>query len=111
MQSFLRTLAVLLLAAFAAGNVANAAMKTEMSLGMSAVGVNGKVGVCQGCVGMDAAGMDVAGMNCDQACVQSLTALPAPQVMSMDGLAADIGRSIARVIVGRSGPPEPHPPR
>ena len=88
MPNVLRMLTFFLLAAFVAGSVANASATTGM------------------CVDVDAAAMD-----CDQACVQPLTALPPLNAAFSNGLAGEIARPLARVITGRSGPPEQHPPQ
>jgi hypothetical protein len=102
MPNVLRMLTFFLLAAFVAGSVANASATTGMSVGMPMVGADD----CRGCVDVDAAAMD-----CDQACVQPLTALPPLNAAFSNGLAGEIARPLARVITGRSGPPEQHPPQ
>lgn len=100
----MRMLAFLLLAAFVAGSVANAAATTVMSVGMSMAGTDDMAADC--CVDVDAAAMD-----CDQACVQPLTALPPLNAAFSNGLAGEIARPLARAITGLSGPPEQHPPQ
>ena len=106
MPNVLRMLTFFLLAAFVAGSVANASATTGMSVGMPMVGADDAAGDCRGCVDVDAAAMD-----CDQACVQPLTALPPLNAAFSNGLAGEIARPLARVITGRSGPPEQHPPQ
>ncbi len=104
MPSFLRMLALLLLAAFVAGSVANAAATTGMSVGMSMAGIDDMAADC--CVDVEGAAMD-----CDQACGQPLTALPALRAALWDGPTVEPALPRARAIAGRSGPPEQQPPQ
>ena len=104
MPNVLRMLTFFLLAAFVAGSVANASATTGMSVGMPMAGIDEAAAYC--CVDVEAAAMD-----CDQACVQPLTALPPLNAAFSDGLAGKIARPLARVITGRAGPPEQQPPQ
>ena len=97
-------LAFLLLAVFAVGTVTDAAMATRMSVGMAVA---------------DAAVMDCSDCGekgnmplvCEQACVQSSAAIPVSLPIEIARESDSTSRSLARGLVGRTGPPERHPPR
>lgn len=107
MAKHLRVLVILMLAAFAAGTVAQAASVAAMDAKMALTAVDGAdKGGCQGCPDGDG---DTP--PCDTVCVSPVLAVvpaaeaalpeaePAPASIVADGLA------------GAAGPPEPSPPR
>ena len=99
-----------LLTAFAVGSVAHATSATAMSLKMAlADGGAMDMADCQGC-GSDNEGDD-GGLGCDMVCVAPLLANLSPEgsVPAVTGISPS-----ARAfydLVGRTGPPEPYPPR
>lgn len=99
-----------LLTAFAVGSIAHAAGTTTMSLKM-ALGDAGVVDMadCQGC-GTDTDG-DEGGLDCDVVCVAPILAYLSPEegVPAVTGLTPSV-RAFYN-LVGRTGPPEPSPPR
>ena len=98
------------LTAFAGGSVANVTSATTMSLKMAlADGGAMDMADCQGC-GSDNEGDD-GGLGCDMLCVAPLLANLSPEgsVPAVTGISPS-----ARAfydLVGRTGPPEPYPPR
>ncbi len=99
-----------LLTAFAVGSVANATGATTMSLKMAlADGGAMDMADCQGC-GADNEGDD-GGLSCDMVCGAPLLANLSPEgsVPTVTGLSPSACDFYD--IVGRTGPPEPYPPR
>lgn len=107
MKRLARIFALLMLATFVAGTVVHAAATTEMSLHMTvAAAADADMNDCGGCEETT-----WIAVTCDQSCVQPLVALPVS--MSADAaLAPKSPRlSVPHGLVGRTGPPERHPPR
>jgi hypothetical protein len=103
MHALARILAMVLLATFAAGSVANAWNATSMSLAMSAAAMDDE-GDCTGYPEDDG----TAG-TCDLAGVD-LFAILLPET-GFPPLRADIAGAVAERSHGHTGPPEPYPPR
>jgi hypothetical protein len=105
MKQLVRILAVLLLAAFTAGTFAHAAATTDMSVGM-VMAADFDMDDCDGC-SEQSSGM----VTCDQGCIQSFAALPASASAETALAPASLRLSVPHGLVGRTGPPERHPPR
>lgn len=110
MQPLARILMIVLVAAFAAGSVAHAASATSIAVKMALAGAGGmNMTDCEWC-GTDGDDDDADG-TCDLVCVTTLIAtvgcdtVPQPPVMTHAA-----GESVCG-FVGRTGPPEPYPPR
>lgn len=107
MSKIARILAVVFLAVFAAGTAAHAAAATDMSLKMSMASMDAGGDMdCTGCPGDE--GQAAA---CDQFCVTTPAALCAPA-----GIGLPDGADVVAILLGsrpdgRTGPPEPYPPR
>lgn len=106
MSNLARILAVVFLAAFAAGTAAHAAAATDMSLKMSMSGMDGAMPDCQGCPGDDG-----QASACDQFCVTTLAAICPPATAELPHVAALVFSLPAEPSDGRTGPPDPYPPR
>jgi len=110
MVKLVRIFVFALLTAFAVGSVAHAASTTTMSIKMAlADGGAMDMADCQGC-GSDSDG-DEGGLDCDLVCVAPVLANLSPEggVPAVTGLTPSV-RAFYN-LVGRTGPPEPHPPR
>jgi hypothetical protein len=106
MSTLVRILAVVFLAAFAAGTAARAAASTDMSLKMSMAKMDGGMPDCQDCPGDDG-----QASACDQFCVTSMAAICAPVAAELPHVAGIVSLPPAEPSDGRTGPPEPYPPR
>ncbi|MFU0503816.1 hypothetical protein [Pseudaminobacter sp. NGMCC 1.201702] len=107
MNRLVRVLAVVFLAAFAAGTAAHAAAATNMSLKMSMATMDdGGMADCQDCPGDDA-----QATACDQFCVTTLAAICPPAATEHPHVAASVSSPPAERSDGRTGPPDPYPPR
>ncbi|WP_157015366.1 hypothetical protein [Mesorhizobium xinjiangense] len=105
MKRLMRIAAFLVLATFAAATFAQAVATTDMSLRMAAA-TKDHTGGCDGCdETRDAA------IACDQICAVPLAVLPASESTETDFAEFSPGQSISRGLLGRSSPPERHPPR
>lgn len=102
-----RVLVIVLLAAFAAGTVVHAAVVTSMSVKMAlADPSSADMADCQGCSGDDG-----EAPVCDLDCVTPLVASITDGALGHAALVSDIAVALDRIISGRTGPPDPHPPR
>ena len=108
MPKFVRILAVALLAVFAAGSVVHATSTTTMAVKM-ALGDGGTMDMAD-CTDCDAGGD--GGLVCDLVCTapfvadlgtESVVRVPVPVSTAAPNGVCDF--------VGRTGPPDPHPPR
>lgn len=106
MSKFVRILAIVFVAAFAAGTAAHAAGATDMALKMSMSGMDGGMADCQDCPGDDG-----QASTCDQFCVTTFAALCAPAAAEIPHVAGIVSFPSAEPSDGRTGPPEPYPPR
>ncbi|PSH64283.1 hypothetical protein CU102_22480 [Phyllobacterium brassicacearum] len=108
MNRLARIFAIVLLAVFAAGTVADAANVTSMSLAMSpAAMADGDMGDCDGCP----PGNEGKASRCGQICLAPFAAIPAAAGFELAVMAADVAASPAEEITGSSGLPDPPPPR
>jgi hypothetical protein len=108
MDSLARILAIVLLAVFAAGTVAHGASATSMALAMSpAAMASGGMGDCDKCPPGD----DGKVLFCSQFCLAPFAAIPAAAGVELLFAAAEVTASPLQVMVGRTGPPDPSPPR
>lgn len=106
MSRFVRILAVVFLAVFAAGTAAHAAAATGMSLKMSVSGMDdGGMADCK-CPGDDA-----QASSCEQFCVVTLAALCTHAGANLPIAAEVVTLGTAGRPGGRGPPPDPHPPR
>ena len=104
-------IAVVLLVVFAAGSVVHVASATTMSLKMAlADGPAMDMADCEGCgTGGDG---DESGMACDIVCIAPFTAtLSQENPQGLRIVAESPAPSGVRDVVGRTGPPDPYPPR
>lgn len=105
MKRLIRITAFLVLATFAAATIVQAAATTHMSLRMAAAAED-HTGGCDGCDETRS-----AAIVCDQICAVSFAVLPAPESAETEFAEFSPGQSISRGFLGRSSPPERHPPR
>ncbi|TIM31410.1 MAG: hypothetical protein E5Y63_07190 [Mesorhizobium sp.] len=105
MSKLARILAFVFLAAFAAGTAAHSAASTDMSLKMSMSGMDGGMSDCQDCPNDDGQ------VACDQFCVTSMAAICPPAAAELPHVAGIVSLPTAAPSDGRTGPPEPYPPR
>ncbi|MHA6645560.1 hypothetical protein [Mesorhizobium sp. A623] len=107
MRKLARIFAIVLLTAFAAGTVANAAGATSMSLQMSAIAMaDGTMGDCQDCPSDN--GKSLA---CDQACVAPLIAIAPVTRIDLPVAQTEVAVSPVKESAGHIGSPQPYPPR
>ncbi len=102
-----RIFVVVLLAVFVAGTVANAAIAIPMSADMSLAPAD-DAGMA-GCFGCSLDCDEVT--NCDQVCVVPFAAIAPFASLDLPAIAPRIGIGAAARSVGRTGPPDPAPPR
>jgi hypothetical protein len=108
MDRLARILAVVLLAVFTAGTIAHGASVTSMALAMSpAAMTGGDMSDCDACPPGD----DGKAQICGAACLVPFAAIPAAVDIELPLVAAEIAASPLKEIVGRTGPPDPSPPR
>lgn len=107
MNSVARMMMIVVIAAFAAGTVAHAASLTTMTVKMALAdaGDAGNAG-CAGCGEPQANGMD-----CDQVCISAAMVLPAAAGGGSTPAFAVIEPAPTGDFAGRTGPPDPYPPR
>lgn len=107
MDRLARIFAIILLAAFAMGTVAHAVRATTMALAMSpAAMAGGDMGDCDACPPDDG-----KAPLCGQACLAPFAAIAAAVGIELPLLAAETAASPLKEMVGRTGPPDPSPPR
>lgn len=107
MSRFVRILAVIFLAAFAAGTAAHAAAATGMSVKMSMATMDdGGMADCQDCPSDDG-----QASACDQFCVTTLTAICPPAGADLPNVTNVVAIRTAGPPGGHAGPPDPYPPR
>ena len=107
MSKLARILSVVFLAAFAAGSAAHAAAATDMSVKMSMLTMDdGGMTDCQDCPHDDS-----QASACDQFCVTTLAAICPPAAAELPHVAGIVSSPPAKPSDGRTGPPDPYPPR
>ncbi|MGE0653357.1 MAG: hypothetical protein AB7P12_16675 [Alphaproteobacteria bacterium] len=110
MVKLVRIYVFALLTAFAVGLVAHATSATTMSLKMALADGGAKdMADCQGC-GSDKQGDD-GGLGCDMVCVAPLLASLSPEGSGPAVTGVSPSARALYDLVGRTGPPEPYPPR
>lgn len=100
MGNVARLLAFLFLAAFAAATLGPVAEAAAMAVEMA------NCGGCDDCPG-DCGDPPL----CDQACMTSLPALPASLAVTVPAVAKHVEAGASRSPAGRTGPPDPSPPK
>lgn len=110
MQKFARILVIAVLAAFAAGSVVHVASATTMSVKM-ALSDTGAMDMadCEGCG--SSGGDGDGGLTCDIVCLAPLLANLSPDGVLAVSPGASPTSPAFYDFVGRTGPPEPYPPR
>jgi len=106
MSRLARMLAVALVALFAAGTIAHAAGITTMTVKMSLADAGGSPADCQGCSGNDG-----KAPLCEQVCVTPLVAVPPAALAAQPAGTCELAPVRLDAPAGRSGPPDPAPPR
>ena len=107
MTRFCRIFMIVILAAFAAGTVANAANAATMSLKMSLAGVDGAdLDICPDCSDGKA---DMP--SCDNVCVSPILAVMPSGQPSMPAAQTSSESALLQSIFGPTGPPDPYPPK
>lgn len=101
-----RALMVALLAVFVSGSVVHAAGTTVMAIQMDMMEHDADMKDCEGCAD-DGQG----NAPCDLDCIAPLLATVSPAETSQAPALNETGPCAARCLVGRTGPPELHPPR
>lgn len=107
MARYVRILSILLLAVFAVGTVVHAANVASMNMQMAFAAIDGgDIGGCQDCPD---GGDDM--QLCDDVCVSPISAVMPFGQAGLPEVAATIERSVSRSMSGRTGLPNPYPPR
>lgn len=104
-------IAAVLLVVFAAGSVVHVASATTMSLEMAlSDGAAMKMADCEGCDAGEDGGE--SGQACDIVCIAPFTATLVPETALGPRVVAELPAPPGvRDVVGRTGPPDPYPPR
>lgn len=107
MTLWVRSLAILLLAAFTVGTVMHTVGAAAMSVKMTLAAVNGgDMGDCQECPdGND----DMPA--CDNLCVSPILAVVPSSQSGLPDAKTTTASLILQSVTGRTGPPDPYPPR
>jgi len=109
MQKFARLFALILLAAFAAGSVVHAASATSMSVKMAlSDSAAMDMADCEGCGSDDSSD---GTLTCDIVCIAPLVASLSPDSFLAARPSSSPKVSDSYDYVGRTGSPEPYPPR
>jgi len=107
MARHVRILMIMVLAAFAAGTVVHAANAATMSAKMTLAVIDGAdMGDCQDC--SDGNG-DMP--PCDNVCVSPILAVVPSGQTSLPGAETTTDSFVLQSVTGRTGPPDPYPPR
>lgn len=106
MAMFVRALLFVLVAAFASGTVAHAANATSMDLTMALESADTDMPDCQGCPD-DGSRLP----SCDTVCVTPFVAVIPVAAADMPVIHSPLAIPAVRQVVGRTGPPDPYPPR
>lgn len=107
MVSFARIVLIVVLAAFAAGTVVHAANAATMNAKMTIAAINGAdMGDCQDCPD----GNDNM-PPCDNVCISPILAVVPSDQPSLPGAETTTESLVLESVAGRSGPPDPYPPR
>jgi hypothetical protein len=104
MLAFARVVMLVVLAAFAAATVANAASSARMDAGMALRPNGGTLEHCPDCAAGDMC-------CCGDVCLHPQLALAPPAAIAASERGALLSPELAPVPAGRTEPPELHPPR
>lgn len=105
---FRRLCAVVLVVAFGLGAALHGLLAADMAAQMTAMAMSddGQASGCGACGGNDG----MAPSDCSQMCVSFVAVVP-PDASAGVPLPAVIPRDRTASVAGRTGPPEPYPPR
>lgn len=107
MARYVRIFMIMMLAAFAAGSVVYAVNAATMSAKMTLAAIDGAdMGDCQDCA--DGNG-DMP--SCDIVCVSSILAVVPTSQPILPGAETTTESPVLQSVTGRTGPPDPYPPR
>ncbi|MGE0651872.1 MAG: hypothetical protein AB7P12_08995 [Alphaproteobacteria bacterium] len=109
MKILVRPLLVIIVLAFAVGSVVHGVEASAMSVKMSAAS-GGMAPGCDGCGGENGDKGKVE-RACSSLCVTPAIAVLPTIIPIAVRVSETIGLHVAELIVGQSGPPDPHPPR
>lgn len=107
MRRYIGILMIIALAAFASGSVAQAATAADMSAKMTLAMIDGvAMGDCQDCPD---GSEDM--QSCDIVCVAPVLAVVPSGPLGLPEVEAAAGSLVPQDETGRTGPPDPYPPR
>ncbi|MBE0704233.1 MAG: hypothetical protein IH582_13880 [Afipia sp.] len=107
MASCIRIFMIVMLAAFAAGTVVHTANAATMSAKMTLAVIYGAdMGDCQDC----SDGNDNS-LKCDNVCISPILAVVPSGQPSLPGAETITESPVLQSVIGRTGPPDPYPPR
>lgn len=107
MAKHVRILTILILAVFAAGSVVHAGNAASMNAKMALVAVDGgDMGDCQD---WPDGGDDM--QPCDNLCISHILAVVPSGQAGLPEVEATTESFVPRDVAGRTGPPDPYPPR
>ncbi len=107
MARYVRIFMIVVLAAFAAGTITHAVNAATMSMKMTLAAIDGAgMGDCKDCPGSKG---DV--QPCDNACLSPILGVVPSGQPSLPGAETTTESLVLQSVVGRTGPPDPYPPR
>ncbi|AMN56390.1 hypothetical protein ACP90_27780 (plasmid) [Labrenzia sp. CP4] len=107
MTRYVRIFMIVLLAAFAAGTVAHAAGSAKMTMKMAFVlGDGTDIGDCKDCLDDKN-----AAQQCDNVCISPILAVEPLGQFNIHGSQTTAESPVLQSVTGRTGLPEPYPPR
>jgi|TARA_Y100000815_G_scaffold144340_1_gene130620 hypothetical protein len=106
MKRYVRILTILMLAVFAAGSVVHTANSASMNTTMALTAFDNDMGDCQDCPD----GSDNM-LSCDYICVSPLSAILPSGESGLPAAVTITEKSVDRSMTGRTGLPNPYPPR
>lgn len=107
MATYVRIFMIVVLAAFAAGTITHAVNAATMSTKMTLAAIDGAdMGDCQDCPGGKG---DV--QPCDYACLSPILGVVPSGQPSLPGAETTTESLVLQSVAGRTGPPDPYPPR
>jgi hypothetical protein len=107
MAKYVRILTILVLAVFAAGSVVHAENAASMNAKMTLAAIDsGGMGDCQDCPD---GGDDM--QPCDNLCVSPILAVVPSGQAGLPEVETATESFVPRDVAGRTGPPDPYPPR
>lgn len=107
MARYVHIFMIVVLAAFAAGTITHAVNAATMSMKMTLAAIDGAdMGDCKDCP--DSKG---GVQPCDNACVSPILAVVPSSQPSLPGAETSTQSLVLQSVAGRTGPPDPYPPR